>query len=257
LSGFRQLDRKAVRVVEYDGVGRTRTKREYQGRKGYAAGFEGLIDFLTGLLPTNEVIGAALRKTVPMYPVLAVRELIANMIIHQDFAVTGTGPLVEVFDDRLEITNPGKPLVNTDRFLDAAPQSRNEALASFLRRAGICEERGTGVDKVVWQTELYQLPAPLFEESGNHTRVVLFAHKPFSEMEKADRVRACYLHACLQQVQRKRMTNRSLRERFGIDEKNRAQVTRVINETMEMKMIRPYDPESDSRRHASYVPFWA
>ena len=68
LSKFRQLARKAVRVIEYDGEGRVETKREHKGHMGYAAGFEGLIGFLKTVLPENEVIGDALRKTVPMYP---------------------------------------------------------------------------------------------------------------------------------------------------------------------------------------------
>jgi ATP-dependent DNA helicase RecG len=257
LASFRHLERKAVRVVEYEGDGRVRTKREHEGHRGYAAGFEGLISFLKAMLPENEVIGEALRKVVPMYPELAIRELVANMIIHQDFAASGTGPMIEVFDSRIEITNPGEPLIDTRRFLDTPPQSRNEALASFLRRIGICEERGSGVDKVVSQTEFYQLPAPLFEVVGGHTRAVLFAHRAFVEMEKADRVRACYLHACLQHVQRKQMTNSSLRERFGIAERNRAQVSRVISDTVADKLIRPYDPQNESRKHAKYVPYWA
>lgn len=257
LSKFRHLARKVVRVIEYDGEGRVRTKREHQGHIGYAAGFEGLIGFIKGILPENEVIGEALRKTVPMYPELAIRELVANLLIHQDFTVSGTGPMVEVFDGRLEITNPGEPLVDTRRFLDTPPKSRNEDLASFLRRVGICEERGSGVDKVVFQTEFYQLPAPLFEVVGGHTRVVLFAYKPFADMDKADRIRACYLHACLQYVQRKQMTNTTLRNRFGIEEQNRAQVSRVISDAVEASMVQPYNPKSESRRHASYVPYWA
>jgi predicted HTH transcriptional regulator len=257
LGRFQHLQRKSVRVIEYEGEGRVRTKREYQGHMGYAAGFEGLIGFLKPLLPENEVIGEALRKTVPMYPELAIRELVANAIIHQDFTMTGTGPMIELFSNRLEITNPGEPLMDTRRFVDTPPQSRNEALASFLRRVGICEERGSGVDKVVFETEFFQLPAPLFEVVGGHTRAVLFAHKPFREMDKAERVRACYLHACLQYVQRSQMTNTTLRGRFGVNERNRAQVSRVISDTMDASLIKPYDPESDSKRHASYVPYWA
>jgi predicted HTH transcriptional regulator len=97
----------------------------------------------------------------------------------------------------------------------------------------------------------------LFEVAGGQTRAVLFAHKTFAEMDKADRVRACYLHACLRYVQRKQMTNTTLRERFGIEEKNRAQVSRVISDAVDAEMIRSYNPESESRRHASYVPYWA
>jgi predicted HTH transcriptional regulator len=216
LADFRTLSRKAVRVVLYKGESRVETVREQEGSKGYAAGFEGLIGFVTNLLPSNEVIGQALRKQVPMFPELAIRELVANAIIHQDFHLTGTAPMVEIFESRMEISNPGLPLVHTDRFLDSPPRSRNETLASFMRRIGVCEERGSGVDKVVFQTELYQLPAPLFTTSDEHTRAVLFAHRDLKEMDKFDRIRACYLHACLRYVQRDAMTNTTLRERFGM-----------------------------------------
>jgi hypothetical protein len=105
-----------------------------------------------------------------MFPELAVRELVANALIHQDLFVTGAGPMVEIFDDRIEITNPGEPLVDTQRFVDTPLKSRNEGLASLMRRFRICEERGSGIDKVVQQVELFQLPAPLFERPGGvHT----------------------------------------------------------------------------------------
>ena len=257
LSAFRHLARKAVRVIEYEGEGRVRTRREHQDQTGYAAGFEGLIGFVKRMLPENEVIGEARRRKVSMYPELAIRELAANLIIHQDFRVSGAGPMIEVFGGRLEITNPGEPLMDTQRFLDTPPWSRNEAMASFLRRIGICEERGSGVDKIVFETEVCQLPAPLFEVVGGHTRAVLFAHRSFADMDKSDRIRACYLHACLQHVKRQQMTNTTLRKRFGIEEQNRAQVSRVISDTVEAGMIQPHNPESESRRHASYVPYWA
>ena len=256
LEDFRGLKRKAVRVVLYKGTARTETIREQLGIKGYASGFEGLIGFLNTLLPANEVVGPALRKNVPMYPEIAIRELVANAIVHQDFFVTGAGPMIEIFSDRMEITNPGKPLVETDRFLDSPPRSRNEALASFMRRIGVCEERGSGVDKVVFQTELYQLPAPLFEVVGENTRAVLFAHRSLSRMTTTDRVRACYLHACLKYVQHDPMTNSTLRERFGISEKSSAVASRIIKEALSTKLIRPLNPDT-GRKYMKYVPFWA
>lgn len=256
LADFRPLKRKALRVVLYKGESRVETIREQEGAKGYAAGFEGLIGFVTNLLPSNEVIGQALRKEVPMFPELAIRELVANAIIHQDFHSTGTAPMVEIFTDRMEITNPGLPLVKTDRFLDSPPKSRNEALASFMRRIGVCEERGSGVDKVVFQTEYYQLPAPLFETTGEHTRAVLFAHREFREMDKEDRIRACYLHACLRNVQRDFMTNTTLRERFGIEDKNSATASRIIKETIHAGLIRCHDETAGSKAR-KYLPWWA
>jgi len=256
LADFGRLQRKAVRVVVYKGKGRVQTLREQVGAKGYAAGFEGLIGFVNGLLPVNEVIGQALRKAVPVYPELAIRELVANALIHQDFAITGSGPMVEIFDDRMEITNPGLPLVDTDRMLDSPPRSRNEALASLMRRMGICEERGSGVDKVVYQTEFYQLPAPAFEVAGDSTRSTLFAPRSLTQMDSADRVRAVYLHACLRYVQREFMTNRSLRERFGIDPKNSATASRLIKEALDAGFVRLDDPDVAPKLRR-YVPNWA
>lgn len=256
LKDFKHLNRKSIRVILYQGSSRVNTIREYEGNKGYAAGYEELIGFVNSLLPANEVIEQALRKTVPMYPELAIRELIANAIIHQDFSITGTGTMIEIFDNRMEITNPGKPLVETDRLLDSPPRSRNESLASFLRRIGICEERGIGIDRVVFQTEFYQLPAPIFEATPEHTRVILFAHKPFSKMEKKERVQACYLHACLKYVNRDFMTNSSIRERFGIEPRNSAIASRIIRDTIAAGLIRHLNPEI-SRRFAKYTPYWS
>ncbi len=256
LNEFKSLGRKTVRIIVYRGNSRVETLREQEGVKGYAAGFERLIDYIKPYLPENEVIGQALRRTVTMYPELAVRELIANAIIHQDFFISGSGPTIEIFDKRMEITNPGRPLVDTARFLDSPPRSRNEMLASFMRRIGVCEERGSGIDKVVFQTELFQLPAPLFEVSEEHTRSVLFSHRELKQMDRDDRTRACYLHACLKYVGRDYMSNSSLRERFGISGKNSATASRIIKETLDAGLIQPHDPAA-SKKFMKYVPSWA
>jgi ATP-dependent DNA helicase RecG len=254
LDAFHTLRRKAVRVIQYRGLGRTTTLREQAGGKGYACGFEGLIGYINGLLPANEVIEPALRKSVPMFPELAVRELVVNALIHQDFFVTGAGPMVEIFDDRIEITNPGEPLVDTDRFVDTPPRSRNEALASLMRRFRICEERGNGIDTVVREVELFQLLAPLFEKPEGFTRVVLFAHKSLNDMDKSERVRACYLHACLRYVMRLRMTNSSVRGRFSIEPGNKATASRLIREALEAGVIK-LESEEVADKLRAYVPF--
>lgn len=256
LEDFKGVSRKAVRVIQYKGRDRTATVREQEGSKGYASGFEGLLGFVNGLLPTNEVVGQALRRTVPMFPELAVRELVANALIHQDFAVTGSGPMIEVFAGRVEITSPGEPLVDVQRFLDSPPTSRNESLASLMRRFRVCEERGSGIDKVVAQVELYQLPPPLFEVPPGSTRVVLFAPRPLSEMDRDERIRACYWHSCLKYVQREAVTNTTIRERFGIEEQNRAVASRLLRDAVEAGVIVPRDP-SAAPKHMQYLPWWA
>ncbi|WP_298692153.1 ATP-binding protein [uncultured Sulfuricurvum sp.] len=256
LSKFNSLQRKAIRVIQYKDNTKFQTMKEIVGNKGYAVGFEGLIEYINNLLPSNEVIKQAFRETKPMYPELSVRELVANAIIHQDFSQSGNSVMIEIYANRLEVTNPGEPIVDTDRFLDSPPKSRNEILASFMRRINICEERGSGIDKIVFETELYQLPAPLFESTNGYTRSTLFAHKELKDMHKGDKIRACYLHCCLRYIQNDYMTNTSLRERFDIDVKNRSMVSKIINETLEAGKILIYD-ESVGSKARMYIPSWA
>lgn len=256
LADFRHLKRKSIRVILYNGISRLETIREEVSEKGYASGFEELIKSITRLLPSNEFIEYAVRKEMPMCPELSIRELVANALIHQDFYAQGTSVMIEIFSDRIEITNPGLPLVQTDRFIDSPPKSRNEAIASFMRRVGICEERGSGIDKVVIQTEQYQLPPPIFKTTDEHTQVILFAYKALKELDKAERSRACYLHAALRYVQRNPMTNTTLRERFAIDIKNSAIVSRIISDAIKANLIRCFD-ESVGTKARKYIPCWA
>ena len=168
--------------------------------------------------------------------------------------ITGAGPLIELFSDRMEITNPGQPLVQPDRFLDSPPRSRNESLAALMRRMRLCEEQGTGIDKVLAIVEMHQLPPPDFRVEAEAVRVVLYAPRRFSDMTLEERVRACYQHAALKWVSGQRMTNITLRERLGIEPQNAAQASGVIRQTIASGLIRAADP---SRPRSGYVPLWA
>lgn len=126
-----------------------------------------------------------------------------------------------------------------------------------MRRMGICEEKGSGVDKLIHAAEVYQLPVPDFRVGERHTKAILFSHKEFEEMDRNDRVRACYQHCCLKYVMNQKMTNQSLRERFKLQEKKTESVSRVIRDAMEAEIIKLTDPTITSLRYRSYVPFWA
>ena len=256
LHDFKSLERKIVRVVQYRGNNKIETILDEEFTKGYAIGFTTLVKFINDLLPRNEVIGDALREDVRMYPQLAIRELVANSIIHQDFSITGTSTLIEIYNDRIEFSNPGEPLIDPIRFIDEY-RSRNEKMASLMRRLKICEEKGSGIDKVVFQCELFQLPAPYFVSTPVHTRVILYAYKQLREMDKDDKIRAVYQHACLKWVSNDFMTNQSLRERFNIDPKNYSMASRLIKEALVVQVIKEADCDSKSKKYAKYLPYWA
>lgn len=257
LGDFDKLKRKGIRVIIYKGKNKLDTINEKEGTKGYAVGFENLIEYINSILPSNEIIGRALRREVRVYPEIAIRELVANALIHQDFQEQGTGPMVEIYSDRIEITNPGKPIIATSRFIDHNPQSRNEQLAHFMRRVNICEERGSGIDKVIFSIEASQLPAPNFVEDEKFLRAIVYSPKSLKQMDKDDKIRACYQHCCLRYVSNEVMTNQSLRKRFNIKESNYSVVSRIISDTMKNGLIKHYDPNVTAGRQVKYIPFWA
>ena len=226
---------------------------------GYAVGFQGLIGYVTRLLPTSEVIEAALRTTRPVYPEIALREIIANALIHQDFSISGTGPLIEIYDDRIEISNPGGllPSKQLDRLIGTQPESRNEKLARAFRRYAICEERGSGLIKACSSAEFYGLPPIEFNVGENFFKVSIYAPKTFGQMSAPERLRACFQHAVIKYVSSSVMTNKSLRERLKMPEKQRSMVSVLIQEAIEQKLIKPADPENKSRKFTEYLPYWA
>ena len=258
LEDFDSLARKRIRVIRYRGTNKVETIDELVGQKGYAVGFEGLIGHLKRSLPHSEVIQQALRTEVNVYPEVALRELIANTLIHQDFSVTGAGPMIEVFADRIEFTNPGGllPSKRLDRLIGTTPESRNEVLASAFRLYRICEERGTGFQKVVAAVELFGLPPVAFAALDGAFRVTLYAPRKFADMGKTERVEACYQHAVLRFLSGKALTNTSLRERLKLNEKQRNTVTNLIGDAVESGRVKRKDPDAGNK-FAEYLPYWA
>lgn len=256
LRSFPGISRKAARVIVYAGESKMQTVSDQTGEKGYAVGFTGLVQYVMGKLPQNEVIEDAIRKEIKLVPEVVIRELLANALIHQDFEMGGASPTVEVFSNRVEISNPGEPIVPVERFIDGY-QSRNERLADLMRRFGICEEKSSGIDRVIEAAELMQLPAPEFLTGHKRTIVVIHGPRSFRDMNGSDRVRACYQHCVLQYVLRRQMTNQSLRERFGLSEGSSNTVSQIITATIEQGLVKNDPNAPDSRRYARYIPAWA
>ena len=251
IQDIKLVSRKTVRVIKYVGNNKVKRENDKDGTKGYAVGFEGLIDYVNTLLPKNEEIQKALRVETKTYPEIAIREFVANALIHQDFSIDGAGPTIEIFDNRIEITNPGRPLIDVDRFIDHPPRSRNENIASMMRRFGFCEESGSGIDRALANIELFQLPAPKFETFDNFTRITLLAPLTINSMSDEDKIRACYQHCVLKSLTKtERMTNTSLRDRLGIPESNYPAASKIIRMTIDKGLIK------EAQKAKEYVPWW-
>jgi ATP-dependent DNA helicase RecG len=256
LTKFEWLARKSVRLIIYDGNSKTSPSQEIEGRRGYALGVTGLIRYVQNSAQSEEQIGAAQRTGGSIYPEAAVRELMVNALVHQDLSIRGSGPIVEVYSDRIEISNPGLPVIDVLRFIDHAPKSRNEKLARLMRQMKFCEERGSGVDRTVIACEMNGLPAPEFEASDATTTTKLIGPRELSELTKKEKNWSIYVHACIQYVRNDFVTNRSLRKRFNIDDANYPHASRLIKQALESGLIKEKDKKS-SKKDKKYVPFWA
>lgn len=257
LSLFPGLKGKIPRVVLYDGPDRTQTVRDMFEERGYAAGFRELLSYISISLPSREVIGeSGLRHNEHAIPLLVIRELVANALVHQDLTNTEINLIVEIFSDRIEVLNPGDPLIPSDRFIDWPSSSRNPALAEELYRIGVIEKKGSGWDKIAAELEKNHLPGAKIQTGDGYTRVSISGPRNLNEMSKEEVIAAVYQHACLNHVNDRFTNNASICSRFRIPSQNKAKASRIINDAKEAGKIVAFD-ETVGNRSLRYVPFWA
>lgn len=257
LKAFENLTRRGVRVIRYPGKSRIGGIGEKTFYAGYAISFEEIVQYILTVIPQEEFMENGIRKHRYSFPETAIRELLANLMVHQSLEQRGTSPMVEIFSDRIEFSNAGAPLVAIERIVDTVPISRNENMAGFMHRCGICEERGSGFDKVIAATRADALIAPKIENQGNQfTKVTLYSKIDFNMTTKEDRIRTCYMIACLAFVTSDSVTNTDIRNAFSLSEKDKVKASRIIRDTIEAKLIKPVDP-STAPRYMKYVPYWA
>ena len=257
LKEFEGLLKKTVRVIKYRGIDRTEGIQEREFSTGYAYSYEDVVQYVMTIIPQEEILDGTIRKSIYSFPEIAIRELLANALIHQSIEQKGTNPMVEIFSDRIEFSNAGAPLINIERIVDTVPVSRNENIAGYMNKCGICEERGSGYDKIVMSTAKDKLLAPLIINQNNQfTKVVLFAKVPFDLTTKEDRVRTCYMQACLAYVNFGSIGNSDIRDLFDLADSEKVKASRIIKDTVSAGLIKPLDVET-APRYMKYIPFWA
>ena len=257
LSDFEKLHARAVRVIKYKGKNKLAAFSDTTIPRGIVVWFEHLLAHVRNLLPLSEEVYDANGRRIEQtdYPPLVLREAIANQIVHQDFSVIGSRPVIEIFDNRVEITNPGAPINEPNRLLDLPPISRNEELANLFKKMHLVEARGSGIDKMVITLEMQNLPAPDIAAKENNTVVTLFERKSLLEMNDRERINAIYYHAVRLFVEDDYMTNQTVRTRFGLANKQSSLVSKSIMLAVKSGLVKPYN-DNASNKFMKYIPFW-
>lgn len=256
---FPALRKRPLRVVRFAGKGNIDILDDRTFEEGYALSLPKAEAYIMSVVPAHESEDGAFRRVVRAYPQRAVRELLANAVIHQDLAVADSGPFVGIYENRLEFSNPGASLIPKERVLNAFPKTRNNNLVGILRQMDLCEEGGTGWDRAVAACEQAHMMAPRIEtgeETG--TRVTLYSGAGYDRMTKRERMEATYWHACLMYANSEAMSNKTLRERFGLpsDKKSLVAMSRLLRECCDEGLIKEEDKDVGAR-YRRYIPAWA
>jgi ATP-dependent DNA helicase RecG len=120
-------------------------------------------------------VGRVRRRDLPAVPPAALREALVNAVAHADYAQRGAPIRVAVFDDRIEIENPGilLPGLTIEELRDGVSRVRNRVIARAFKEVGLVEQWGTGVRRMIGACEAAGLPAPEFAELGFRFRVTI------------------------------------------------------------------------------------
>lgn len=218
LKDFKHLQFRGLILGKYEGNSNLIMSAEKCWESGYMVEFDDFLDWIVNDTSREHIV--VRREKLGMYPKVAIREFLANQIVHQSFEVAGMQLAVEIYDNRIVFTNPGSSLNDVNRLIDLPPHSRNEHLAQMMLTLDICERRGSG-------------------------------------MSKNERIQACYRHICLMYERQESVGNVSVRDRFGLNKRQAGIVSHILKDTIDAGLIRVEDPDSESRRYATCVPYYA
>ena len=135
-----------------------------------------IIAFIRRHTSVNAEIGEIRRKDTPQYPPVVIREAVVNALLHTDYSIKGSSIQIAIFDDRIEITNPGcLPFgLSFEAALSGISQLRNRVIGRVFRELNLIEQGGSGLGRMISICKKQGIPAPKFEELGNFFRTTLY-----------------------------------------------------------------------------------
>jgi len=145
-----------------------------------------IIQFIERHTNQSVEIGRTTHEVIPEYPVKAIREAIINAIVHADYMISGSSIQVAVYDNRIEVTNPGGlPFGQTmESAVSGISRLRNKVIGGIFHRLDFINRWGSGIGRILDECELNLLQLPSFQELGNHFRVTLYNRRDESNAKQ-------------------------------------------------------------------------
>jgi predicted HTH transcriptional regulator len=168
-----------IRCARFDGQDRTRFLDQEDIDTHLPVAVDQAIRFVERNTRTGARVERLRREDVPEYPSPALREAIINAVVHADYSITGTGIRIAVFDDRVEVTNPGGlPFgLTLEAAMSGVSRLRNRVIGRIFRDLNLIEQWGSGISRILSVCEDAGLRRPAFEELGTNFRVILYSER--------------------------------------------------------------------------------
>ena len=167
-----------VRCARFAGT----TRAEFIDRLDIEGGILSAIEEVPKFIRRNTKMagkfGAMRRQDIPEYPVDGIREALTNALVHANYEITGTRFFIAIYDDKLEIQNPGimPPGMSIDQFKAGVSRIRNPVIARVFGELDLIEEWGSGYKRIKESCQKNGYPEPMWEEYGTVMRVTFYPH---------------------------------------------------------------------------------
>ncbi len=166
-----------IKCARFKGIRSTEFLDNFETGAGLIKAVDDVIAFIRRHTMQGLEIGAASHKVIPEYPEIAIREAVINAIVHTDYAIKGMCIRVGVYDDRIEISNPGGlPFgISMEHIFSGMSKLRNRVIGRVFHELRLIEQWGTGISRIKETCQIAGLPEPRFEELGTSFRVTLYS----------------------------------------------------------------------------------
>jgi ATP-dependent DNA helicase RecG len=168
-----------VQAGRFEGSDRSRLIDQGEIREHLPLAVERVVQFVQRNVARSAEIGEVRRTDRWQYPPVSVREAVVNAVTHADYSQSGAPIRISIFDDRLEVENPGLlPFgLTIEDVQRGVSKLRNRVIGRVFRELGLIEQWGSGVQRMTEGCVQAGLAPPLLEEIGPHFRVTMFAER--------------------------------------------------------------------------------
>jgi len=241
---IRQFRNAYIEFQIFQGVSRDVPIRKYEIKGSLPEQIEQGVKLLQQNMWSVPKIQGLKREDVPAYQDVALREVIANSVVHRDYRKMHQPVKIAMFTNRIEVENPGGLMPGLTIFnLVHKRDWRNPLLAELMKKFGFGEMDGQGIDRLYAATLSIKVPPPVFIDHRNSFTVILSAPKIFEEFTPEEK-RLMIIILC---IMHETIDNESVRNCFGI---SREKAGTLIKSMVASKVL---EANAISRKYAKYV----